>query len=391
MVELQSKERFSHFRVSDEKLQYAIKEALKVIDKGIEFFGDLFPSEFSTNNMYEAWENDKGWGQGFWPGIIWTAYVLTDDEKYKEAATRLVPSFGKRIYEKIGVNHHDMGFLYIPSCVAAYKLTGNEEAKKYAIAAADHLISRYQPKGGFIQAWGDVGDADSYRLIIDCLLNIPLLYWASEVTGDPKYGEIAWNHFKATAANNVREDGTTFHTFYFDPETGLPREGKTHQGAFDDSCWARGQAWGVYGFLLTYIYKHNEDAIPVFENCANCFLNKLPADYVPYWDMVFDENSGEEKDSSASAIAGCGLLEGALGLDDNDPLKDIYISAAHRMLESMIDNYITAGTDANGLLLHQVYAKPQGIGVDELNIWGDYFYMELLARVINGDTFHGFW
>lgn len=376
--------------LSKEKVYGALKEALKVIDKNLDVFETKFPSESSINNQYTLWENEGGWGQGFWTGILWLAYDVTGDKKYMDTAKKQLPTFEKRIYEKIGVDHHDMGFLYIPSCVAAYKLTGDINAKNAAVAAADNLISRYHEKGEFIQAWGELDKADSYRLIIDCLLNIPLLYWASEVTGDKKYEEIAYKHFNTTAKYIVREDGSTYHTFYFDIETGEPLRGVTAQGAADDSCWARGQAWGIYGPVLTYLYKHNKECRTFFKTTANHYLNRLPEDYIAYWDMIFTSGD-EERDSSAAAIAACGLIEGANILDENDEDKELYLNAAYHIIESLIDGYTTKDTDSNGLLLHAVYTKPGNVGVDELNIWGDYFYMEALVRLIKGNSFHAYW
>ena len=150
--EIADKQKYSAFDLPKERLEYALAEALKKIDLCIEQVGDKFPHEFSTNNVYPTVENVAGWGNGFWSGILWHAYELTGNEKYKNVVLSQIPSWTKRIEEKIGVNHHDMGFLYSLSCVAAYKLTGNEEAKAAAIKAADHLCTRYQEKGKFIQA-----------------------------------------------------------------------------------------------------------------------------------------------------------------------------------------------------------------------------------------------
>ena len=208
-----------------------------------------------------------------------------------------------------------MGFVFIPSCVAAYKLEGNEQAKEAAIKAAEHLCTRYHDKGKFIQAWGNVNDPNAYRLIVDCLLNIPLLYWAAEVTGDKRFDEIAYQHFKTTIEVCCREDASTFHTYYFDVETGLPKKGVTAQGASDDSAWARGQTWGIYGPMLTYIYKKDEKALQTFKATTNYFLNHLPEDYIAYWDLQYTDGDGEPKDSSAAAIALCGILEGIKHMD----------------------------------------------------------------------------
>ncbi len=379
------------FRVSKEKLKSALSEALKKIDGNLADFRTKFPSHNSENHVYFQLDNDDGWCQGFWSGMLWLAYQLTGDEKYKETAMAQIPTYTKRIQEQLGVNHHDMGFLYTPSCVAAYKLTGDEEAKEAALMAARHLITRYNEKAKFIQAWGNVGAEDSFRLIIDCMLNIPLLYWAAEVTGDKRLDEIAYNHFNTTVDNAIRENGSTYHTYYFDQETGAPMKGVTHQGYADDSTWARGQAWGVYGLMLTHMYKKNQKAEDLFVPVANHFLNGLPEDYVPFWDMYFTDGSDEPKDSSAAAIAACGLIEAAYVLKD-EAARELYMSAAHHMMDSLIDNYLSKDIEAcNGLLLHATYSRPHGNGVDECNIWGDYFYMEALARLLTDNEMKAYW
>ena len=210
---IQKPERFESFELSREKLEYALKETLKKVDYMMEYFNvDQFPAENSTNQVYGRVGNVGGWGTGFYSGILWHSYQLTGNEKYKERALAQIPGYYKRIDEKIGVNHHDMGFVFIPSCVAAYKLEGNEQAKEAAIKAAEHLCTRYHDKGKFIQAWGAVDDPTKYRLIVDCLLNIPLLYWAAEVTGDKRFDDIAYQHFKTTIEVCCRADASTFHT-----------------------------------------------------------------------------------------------------------------------------------------------------------------------------------
>ena len=385
--EIKNPERYQDFDLPREKLEYALAEAIKKIDFALPEFTDKFPEHASVNNVYPAVENDRGWNTGFWTGVLWHAYELTGDERYKDVIiNHHVPSHLKRIVEKRGVNHHDMGFLYIPSCVAAYKLTGNEDAKRAALLAADNLITRYHEKGGFIQAWGKIGAEDNFRLIVDCLLNIPLLYWASEVTGDKKYDEIAYTHFNTTIDLVCREDASTYHTYYFDFNTCKPLRGATHQGANDNSAWARGQSWGSYGPMLTYIYKKNDKALNTFKATTNYFLNYLPEDYVAFWDLSFTDGDDEPRDSSSCAIVLCAILEGIKYMDESDPLRKIYVNASKRIMNSLIDNYLTKDIpESNGLLLHATYGKPQNNGVDEMNIWGDYFYMEALHRMLDPD------
>ena len=369
-----------------EMLFGALHEALSKIDKNCKTFINLYPRPCSTNYIYPGILNGgewDDWTSGFWTGILWLAYEITGEKRYRRIADFQMKAYDERITNKVGVNHHDLGFLYTPSAVAGYKITGSQRAKDAALKAAEHLTGRFKEKGEFIQAWGDLNDPEAYRLIIDCNLNVPLLFWATEVTGNPKYREIATKHINTAAKVVVREDSSTHHTFYFDPETGAPVKGVTAQGASDESAWARGQAWGVYGFPLAYSYLHDEKFIGLFKRVTNYFLNKLPADDVCYWDLMFDDNSNEEKDTSAAAIAVCGMLEMLKYLPDSDPDKKIYKNAVNSIMKSLIEKYTTKYIEeSNGLLTQAVYSKPHNSGVDECCIWGDYFYMEALIRIM---------
>lgn len=371
--------------VEEGMVKAALDGACEVVKANLEKYTTKFQSSNTFDGFYEATENVE-WTTGFWTGVIWLAYEHTGDEAFKKAALVQVDSFLKRIEEKIDVNHHDMGFLYSLSCVAAYKLTGSETAKKAALLAADHLAERYREVGKFLQAWGNVGEAKEYRLIIDCLLNLPILYWATEVTGDKSYAEKAENHIRTAMKCVVRPDNSTYHTHFIDMETGEPTHGVTHQGNRNNSAWARGQSWGVYGIALSYRYLKNPEYVDLFCKVTDYFIEHLPEDLVPYWDFDFDTGSDEPRDSSAAAITICGILEMAKYLDKEK--ADKYLEAADKMLRALMDH--CANTDmtvSNGLLLHGTYARDSkentctNRGVDECNTWGDYFYMEALIRL----------
>ena len=380
-------DKYAPFELSEEKIQGALDDALtKINEKMAGTFITTFPAHNSTNNVYAETANTSGWNQGFYTGMLWHAYELTGTEGYRKLALGQIPTYTKRIDEKLGTTTHDMGFLYSLSCVASYKLTGDEESKESALKAADNLISRFHTKGEFIQAWGNMGATNNYRLIVDCLMNIPLLYWASEVTGNAKYRNVAIRHFNTTITYCMREDGGTFHTYFFDPVTGAPVRGATHQGVSDDSTWARGQAWAIYGSMLTYSYEKNDVAMNAFRKATEYFLDHLPSDYVPYWDFTYTDGAYQPKDSSAAAIAVCGILEGIKYMDEDDPLREKFISGAKRMLNSLIDHYTTKDIpEANGLLTHGTYNYNSNTGVDEMTIWGDYFYLEALHRMLDAD------
>lgn len=370
--------------ISNKEIDDALSFATKQIIHYLPEFTEKFQNAYSINGFYDAIDNTD-WTNGFWTGEIWLAYEYTKDERLREAAEIQIDSYLERINKKIAVDHHDMGFLYSPSCVAGYKLIGSQKGKEAALKAADQLISRYHPVGEFIQAWGSLNEPENYRLIIDCLLNLPLLYWATEETGNSKYREIAEKHIHTAIKNVIREDYSTWHTFFFNMETGEPDHGATCQGYRDGSAWARGQAWGVYGSALAYKYTKKEEYIEIFKKVTEYYLEHLPVDMVPYWDLEFIDGE-EPRDSSSASIVVCGMLEMAKYLEKQD--TDYYTSLAKKIMKSLVDNYAVKDSSlSNGLVLHSTYSKHSPYntcnhyGVDECNSWGDYFYMEALTRL----------
>jgi unsaturated chondroitin disaccharide hydrolase len=363
------------------RVDQAIAKALAAVERNLTHFGQQFPAPSSTGGVYPAMDNTE-WTNGFWTGMLWLSYELSGERRFRVAAEGHVASFDLRQRARIATNHHDLGFLYSLSCVAGYRLTGSEQALTAGLGAAQLLLERYYPNAGIIQAWGDLNDpAQRGRMIIDCNLNLPLLYWASETSGDTRYRDAANRHIEQAARHIVRPDGSTYHTFFFDPDNGQPREGKTHQGYSDASCWARGQAWGIAGFPLVARYNGDTRLLELSKVLANYFLNRLPADGICYWDLIFTDGP-EERDSSAAAVAACGLLELASRLPLLDPLRAEYERAAAGMVMTLSEHYFSDdGAPGAGLLRHAVYHKPNRIGVDESCIWGDYFYLEALLRL----------
>jgi len=341
-----------------------------------------YPAPASEGNRYRAVPNGE-WTSSFWTGMLWLAFELSGDAEFSGAALAQIPDFEKRLEKRIAVETHDLGFLYSLSCVAAHKLIGHRPAREAGIRAATLLMERYHPKAGIIQAWGNLSDPSQRgRIIIDCLMNLPLLFWAAEETGQRRFRDAAARHIDATAGNLLRDDASSFHTFFFDVDTGEPLRGKTAQGKSDDSCWARGQAWGIYGFALCHRYAGEAWMLETASRLAHYFLNRLPEDYVPYWDLSIREGE-EERDSSAAAIAACGLLELSSRLPPDDERRAPFENAARLIARSLSYHYVPKPEDgSNGLLLHAVYNKPAGEGVADCCVWGDYFYLELLARLI---------
>lgn len=384
-------------------LQRALGDALEIIDANLAAFAQVYPDDVTVQGIYPprkpfdaveaglephlaiAEGENWGWTTGFWPGMIWLAYELTGDARYRAAGEQHIANFAERLARRIWVDHHDLGFLYTPTCVAPWRILGHEAARRVALEAADLLMNRFWPAPGIFQAWGGMDDPNERgRTIVDSLMNMPLLYWASETTGDRHYADAAHRHACQLAAHALRPDGTTFHTYTFDTETGAPRFGKTSQGYADDSCWARGQAWAIYGFALNYAYTRDEALLAAALTVTDRYLAHLPADHVAYWDLVFTDSDGEERDSSAAAIAVCGLLELVQWLPEGDR-RARYVAEAEAMLVSLIVNYAGHAPETNALLLHGVYSKPHGSGVDEGSLWGDYYYLEALTRVAKPD------
>lgn len=363
-----------------EEVTAAMDRVADQVRCNMEYFGTRFPSSATRNQTYGVIDNIE-WTDGFWTGLLWLCYEYTGDDAFKNLALKNVDSFLNRVEKRIELDHHDLGFLYSLSCVAGYKLTGSAEGRKAGLLAADKLMERFQEKGGFIQAWGELGARDNYRLIIDCLLNIPLLHWAFLETGKPVYRNAAMRHYEAACNNVIRDDASAYHTFYFDPGTGEPLKGVTRQGYSDDSAWARGQAWGIYGIPLNYRYVKDDSAFNLFKGMTNYFLNRLPEDEVCYWDLIFTDGSNQSRDSSAAAIGVCGIHEMLKYLPEVESDKNTYRHAMHCILRSLMERYTAPEIKpGNPVLLHGVYSWHSGKGVDEGNIWGDYYYMEALMR-----------
>lgn len=377
--------------ITDDEIKEALDFSTKQVVANLPEFTYKFQKAYSEDNFYQPIENNY-WTTGFWTGEVWLAYEYALEhaphlaEELKKVGEIHIDSFLDRIDRKIEVEHHDMGFLYSPSCVAGYKLIGSEKGKEAAIKAAEQLITRYHPIGEFIQAWGAMDEPGNYRLIIDCLLNLPLLYWASEETGDLKYREIAEKHIHTAIKNVIRDDYSTWHTFFFNMQTGEPDHGETCQGYRNGSAWARGQAWGIYGSALAYRYTGRKEYIEIFKGVTNYFMEHLPKDMVPFWDLEFTDGDDQPRDSSSASIAACGMLEMIKSLDGEE--KALYKKYAMQLMKALFDNYAVKDPSvSNGLVLHSTYSNRSPYntcnhyGVDECNSWGDYFYMEALTRL----------
>ncbi|GAA5195626.1 glycoside hydrolase family 88 protein [Microbacterium jejuense] len=372
----------------------AIADALSTVRRNIAKFGPAYPDDTTVDDRYEQRPaegviplgGNRGWTTSFRTGMLWLAWELSGDEDYREAALVDVADFERRVRAEEDLDTHDLGFLYTLSTVASWRLGADEAARQASLLAADHLMRRFLEPAGIIQAWGDLSDpAQRGRTIIDSLMNMPLLTWAGEQTGEARFDDAVRRHTAQLREHILREDDSTFHTFYWDAETGEALRGGTEQGAADESCWARGQAWGIYGFAMNFAVTGDERLLEASRRCAEYFLRHLPSDEVPFWDLVYTDGSDAPRDSSAAAIAVCGLIE--LASVETDAARAAeWTARAHSILASLIADYTPVeAADSDALILHSVYDLPKGNGVDEGTLWGDYFYLEALMRVARPD------
>ncbi len=390
-VKLNSPERFSKpYAIDREKLLSAAKAACKKFKERVERDGPLFPVGTCSKDLrYQPLGKNGNWVSGMYTGCFFLAYELTGDEFFKSVAMNIhLPTYTERFENKVGLDDHDVGFVYMPGCVPAYKLFGDEGAKKCALDTFDYYFNTsYSNEGKFIirQHTGyRRGGEYAYRTMMDSMMNASFFFWAGDVTGNAEYTKAGEDHALTTEKYLIREDGSSFHHYQFDLKTHKALYGLTFQGRADGSCWSRGQAWGVYGFPIAYSYTKNPVFKEVHKNITYFMLNHLPADMIPYWD--YDFTSGDEpRDSSAGAISVCGLLEMAKHLDDNDADKVIFESAAAQMLDAIIDKCTNNPENYDGLINLVTHARPQNQGIDECAPYGDYFYLEALLRYLKPD------
>jgi len=275
---------------------------------------------------------------------------------------------------------HDLGFLFTLSACAQWRLTGDLQARHLAIQAAEELVKRYHPQGKHIQAWGQIDDpVESGRAIIDTMMNLPLLFWASQQTGNPEYYWPARDHAETSLRYLLRPDGASYHTFFFDQETGEPVGPRTHQGYADDSLWARGQAWAIYGFALAAEWCSEPSFLEAAQRAAQRFMSELPSDSVPTWDLRLPGDAPHYRDSSAGAIAAGGMLRLAR-LKGGQEKANLH-SWACTLLNALAVHCLETEAEAQGLLRHGTYHAHKGLGVDTCFICGDYFFLEALLAV----------
>ena len=320
------------------------------------------------------------WTEGFFPGSCWYLYDFTKNKKWKTAAKKFQAQFEDHKYF---TTYHDLGFVFNSSFGNGYRLTNNEAFKKVMITAGDSLITRFNPNVGCIKSWDvDKGWQSTrnwkFPVIIDNMMNLELLFELTELTGNNKYKEIAIKHANTTMANHFRDDLSSYHVVDYDPETGEVRSKQTAQGYADESAWARGQAWGIYGYTVCYRYTKDAKYLKQAEDIAKYIIEykDTPADGIPYWDNNAPNIPNEPRDVSAATVTLSSLIE----LDSYT--KENYRSVIDKIISSLASKEYTAkiGENKNFVLKHSVGSIPHNAEIDVPLNYADYYYIEALTR-----------
>ncbi|MCO7124726.1 glycoside hydrolase family 88 protein [Sporolactobacillus shoreicorticis] len=360
------------------------KEAWQFIQQKTEQNNSRIGAQFphATDGTHYQCEAPQWWTAGFWPGILWTVYRETNDAALKETAQACEREMDPLLSDVERIDH-DAGFMWTLTSVANYKLTHNEASRRRALLAASLLMARFNPQGNFIRAWNEWAIRSDCRgvAIIDCLMNLPLLYWASEETGDPRFRMIAQRHAETVLRCFIRSDGSARHIVVFDPETGEIADHLGGQGFSKESAWSRGCAWAVYGMALSYKYTKKLDFLDAAKRAAHFFTAHVNQGECPPWDFRLPDNpSLRYPDSSAGAIAASGMLLLAKSVPDIE--APLYRRSAEALLKSIYETCGTQNdTDNEGILLHGTGNYPEHRAIDVSLIYGDYFFVEAIAAV----------
>lgn len=320
--------------------------------------------------------SSRDWTSGFFAGELWMLYGYTGDANWKklaDSATRLLER------EKTNAGTHDMGFKIYCSYGNGYRYTKDESYKSVMIEAARTLSKRFNPLIGCIRSWDHNRDKWQYPVIIDNMMNLELLFAATRFTGDSSFYKIAVSHANTTLRNHFREDNSSYHVVEYDTLSGAVRSRVTHQGFADSSAWARGQAWGLYGYTLCYRETKDPRYLEQAEKIAAFIFNhpRLPADLVPYWDYDATTIPSAPRDASAAAITASALYE----LATYSSNKQIHKKRADQLLKNLTNSYrASIGSNKGFILLHSTGHLPHNSEIDVPINYADYYYLEALLR-----------
>ncbi len=319
--------------------------------------------------------SSSDWTSGFYPGCLWYVYEMTGDTLFKKAAEKHTEILEQ---EKDNNTTHDMGFKMLCSFGNGYRLTRNRHYRDVLIESAHTLATRYSPVTGCIRSWDHHASRWQFPVIIDNMMNLELLFWAFKETGDSLFYNIAVSHANRTLKNHFRPDYSSWHVVDYDTITGKVIGKVTHQGYADSSAWARGQAWGLYGFTMAYRYTGDKRYLDQANHIAEFILRHLPRDRVPYWDFDAPDIPHEPRDASAAAITASALYE--LSTYEKDKTA-YFFHNAEKILTSLATKYMTPPDAHNGFLLdHSTGNYPAHSEVDVPIIYADYYFLEALIR-----------
>ncbi|MGV9850831.1 glycoside hydrolase family 88 protein [Streptomyces sp. NPDC003442] len=359
-------------RTFRETADYAVAK-LRAVAPGV--------SGFPVGTKFEKWTYSQNgdWVGGFWPGTLWMAWLHSGEDRFRTLALAAAEKLAPRQND---TGTHDLGFLFYPSWVTAWRLTGDETSRAGALRAASSLIRRYNPRGRFIRAWGALDEqANAGRVIMDTMMNLDLLAFASSQSGDSEYLDIAVEHARTTQRHFPRPDGSTPHVFDFDPSSGAPLGPATVQGYSPASCWSRGQAWGIYGFTTIHRRTGHREFLTTARKLADFALGALTPDNVPVWDYLAPQAPHDIKDASAGAVMACGLLD--LSRATGEPR---YREAALRLLTALSQTCLTTkSTRAEAVVARCTRNRPSEDGIEISLPYADYYLLEGILRVLRPD------
>lgn len=370
---IKNKENFT-----EQQLNNANKQISLLLNDAME--ANRIPRTIDENGNLHFTNLGFDWTEGFFPGTCWYLYEVTKDEKWKLAAEKFQAQYENHKYRTMS---HDLGFVFNNSYGNGHRLTKNEDFKNVLITAGDSLITRFNPIIGSMLSWNvDNGwQADrgwKFPVIIDNMMNLELLFELSELTGDNKYKKVAISHANTTLKNHFREDNSSYHVVDYDPETGDVRSKQTAQGFSHESAWARGQAWGVYGYTMCYRFTKDDKYLEQAQKIADYIIDYkgTPKDGIPYWDYNDDKIPNSHRDASAAAITVSALIE------LNDYTNGKYETAVDKILGSLASEEYTAklGENKNFILKHSVGSIPHNNEIDVPLNYADYYYLEALIR-----------
>ncbi|MDR0385018.1 MAG: glycoside hydrolase family 88 protein [Prevotellaceae bacterium] len=320
----------------------------------------------------------KWWCSGFFPGLSWYLYEYSNNPALLDNARNYTSRVEKEKYNK---GTHDLGFMLYCSFGNGYRLTGDTAYRSVMLTGAESLASRYNPVVGCIQSWNS-NTKWQFPVIIDNMMNLEFLLWASKVSENPTYREICISHADKTLENHFRPDYSSFHVVSYNMDTGQPEKKNTHQGFSDESAWSRGQAWGLYGFTVMFRETSDSKYLDQAKQIASFILNhpNLPKDGIPYWDFDAPEIPDAKRDASAGAIIASALIELSKYVDET--LAKTYLDVAETQIRTLSSPEYFAETGTNGyfILKHSVGSLPGQSEIDVPLTYADYYYVESLLR-----------